>query len=170
MRHKAFHNSVWRVLGAGLLSLSLVTSAQAAMTEYSVDDDEFGDGEVHQVRISTDDTSRAALFLSCYSRDELQMQLHTDGTIFPDQLEDNHMRLEVTHKVDTAPDAVTKSWQMNIMEYNDAWLHSGVRELAEEMLEGERLSMRLDRRGTIYRFDLGDAQEYIPKVLSACEQ
>lgn len=152
-----------------LITLSAVPyMANAERTEYWVEDDEFGSGKAHKLMIGTTDTSLAALTVACYSGDGLQAQLRTDETIFPDDVDGQHMFVSVTYKGDSAPDAVTADWRMNMADYNNAWLIDGSAELFEQMHGSERLSLRLNKGGTIYRFNLVEAQEHLPTIVDAC--
>ncbi len=150
-----------------LLIFGVCVNAES-QTDYSVKDDEFGSGKVHRIQIFTDDTSLAGLTLACYTGNNLQGQITTDKTIFPNETSDGYMWLNVTYKSDGAESAMNSRWRMNMMKYDNAWLLDGVDSLASQMGQGELLSVRFDKSGTIYRFPLTEAQAHLDKVLSAC--
>lgn len=159
-----------RILIAGLLFFFSIQAAAQSKTDYIVEGDEFGSGKSHRIQIATADTSFAALTLACYSGGRLQGQIFTKDTIFPNNTKGGYMWLNVTFKSDASESPVNSVWRMNMMKYKNAWLIDGVEKLVSQMSEGNVLSMRLDKSGTIYRFPITEAQSHLGKVISACEK
>jgi hypothetical protein len=110
------------------------------------------------------------LVISCYPSG-LQAQIVVEEVIFPNDADvaGGSMWVNITQKVDTSPRSASNKWQMNLGKYKSAWLMKNVSMLIDEMQKGERLSLRLDKNGTIYRFDLKESHEHLPKVLAACQ-
>lgn len=157
------------ILFAAVLCVSpMMLFASSLPAEYDVVEDEFTGDEIHRLFLSTDDTQVGFLILGCYDIG-FQAQLHSDRTIFPDSADGDSMQLSVTHRVDTAEGPEDHIWQMRMMQYNNAWLTgSEAIELLDQMIGGERISVRLNRSGTVFRFDLSDAQEYLGRLESRC--
>jgi len=157
-----------RILFA-ILALIFVNLSANAETEYSVEGDEFSSGKTHQIMIFTEDTSYAALLLACHSGEKLVAQLSTKKTIFPDDLKDQGMKLNVTMKANEASEAAQTVWHMNMGDYEKAWLFGEqFQSLLAQMRSGDLLSLKLDKAGKIYRFPISEAQKHLDKVVTAC--
>lgn len=136
--------------------------------DYSEKSDEFGDSKVQQLILATDDRELGAIIISCYSGQNLQAQLNSKKTIFPNESRDGAMYVNTTYKVDTAKTAITQEWKMTLMKYKSAWQLEGTKELISDMIKGNKLSVRLDKSGHIFRFDLKDTKQYLLNITNAC--
>jgi hypothetical protein len=163
------------VIAKGIITaLVLLAGAGMAMgqtTSFKVMRDEFGTGDAHQLRMETRDAAVGILFVTCYTPSEIQIQLAVKDVIFPSDADvmAGNMWIGITHKVDTAAVPATVRWRMNVAKYKDAWMPAkSVRSLIADMLKGQQLSLRLDKSGTIYRFNLVEARGHLPKIEAAC--
>lgn len=155
---------------AVLISAFIVTPAAAVtVTKYEVGQDEFSNNQIPRLMLGTNNSETGILVISCYPSG-LQAQILVETVIFPDNadVEGGSMWVKITHKVDSAPQAASNKWRMDLGKYKSAWLMKNISPLIDEMQKGERLSLRLDKNGTIYRFDLKESHEHLPKVLVAC--
>lgn len=150
-----------------LLSLLVVSYAQAKAT-YQEKGDEFSNGKTYSVKITSHDSIASALFISCQSG-ELGVQLASTKTMFPNDSDGNGMTISTTFKFSNESEPVTSSWFMNLMKYNNAWYSGDINEFIDNAISSEKLSIRQNKRGDVYRFKLDDAKEYLAKVKSNCQ-
>jgi hypothetical protein len=143
---------------------------ELSTSKFSETEDEFGAGKTQRLTIVSLEPSEGAVTFSCYSGKSLQAQLFSKKTIFPDDVNaQSGMYANVTYKVDTAEDSRSAPWEMADGNYKDAWLHDGVRTLISEMLNGSRLSLKLEKTSSVFRFQIDEsAKEGLSKVSAAC--
>ena len=152
------------------LSLSAIVANAATHADYSETPDEFGSGTQRVVTMATDDTAFVGLNLVCRGDGPLLLQLVVRDTLFPSSLDHDSgvMLLPVTMKVDTAPEAIRRDWNMPLGQYENAMFPGDVDALVDQMLKGDRLSLRVERGAQVYRFDLKEARPHIRPWISAC--
>ncbi|MEQ6918748.1 hypothetical protein [Halomonas aquatica] len=152
-----------------IVSITFASSAIANPNlEFSERGDDFSNKVISTLRVSTSDTSAASLYLSCNPAEGLSVQLATRDVMFPDDLPDNYMRISTTHKFEEAPKADTTYWMMNMMKYKNSWYRGNQRAFIEQAARSSQLNLRLNRQGTVYRFDLNGATPPLKKILERC--
>jgi hypothetical protein len=142
-------------------------SASAAVT-YSESPDDFSNGTVFTVKVTTQINGPATLFISCYPEHKLDVQLAISGTMFPDSVTEGGMLVSTTHKFDKAKVATTSDWFMNIMKYENSWYQGDKAAFIASAISSEALNIRLNKRNDIYKFGLKGAAAKLQVILSKC--
>ena len=152
-----------------IASIFFISNAIAdSNLKYYEEGADFSNEVDYVLRVTTTDTSPAVLFLSCNPESGLSIQLSSVEVMFPDTSNGGRMQISTTHKFEEAPKAETTNWQMNMMKYKDSWYQGDEKSFMEEAADSSQLNLRLNKRGTIYRFMLDGAGEYISTILNRC--
>lgn len=156
-----------RGTAAVFILTALVAAAQAA--EYTKEADDFSNGTEHTV-IFQDTNGEAALFVKCADEQKsFWVQIYIEDVIFPDDIGDKVMYLNVTHKFDTADSAHTGRWIMPMAKYYNAQYDGDERIFISEAISANRLAVKQNKTGAAYRFEIDDqARDYLRKVGAAC--
>lgn len=135
-------------------------------THYTVGSDEFSAKQYRQISLTTSETAPATLFITAYSDSTAKIQLATDSTMFPDDTTEGFERMEisVTYKLSKNSEENRSYWLMNIMKYHNAWYQGDSDKFILEAIYSDRLSLKLDKTGDIYRFDLEEAHQHLRKL------
>lgn len=133
---------------------------------YEEGKDEFSTNTYHRVSLLTSDAAPATLFITVYSNATTEIQLATKNVIFPDDTTSDlsRMKLSVTYKFDNSDRTDKSFWLMNVMKYHNAWYQDDHVCFLDEAIRSDRLSIRLDKSGDVYRFNLAKAKIYLAKI------
>lgn len=133
---------------------------------YTVGEDEFSAKQYYQVSLTTSETASATLFITAYSDSTAEIQLATHSTMFPNDTTEGFegMEISVTYKFSNNTEANRSYWLMNIMKYHNAWYQGDSAKFILEAIPSDRLSLKLDKTGDVYRFDLEEAHQYLRKL------
>ena len=151
-----------------VLGLLLVPFSALGAVTYSENADDFSNGTVSTVKITTRVNEPATLFVACYPGNKLDIQLAISGTMFPDSAAGGGMLISTTHKFDKANAAITSDWFMNIMKYENAWYRGDKAAFVRSAIISSALNIRLNKRNDIYKFDLKDAAAKLQIILRKC--
>lgn len=152
-----------------IISLAVSTFTQAkTYSKYTEESDEFGEGSIQRLMLATDEKILGSLFISCFSGESLQAQIRSDKTIFPNESRNGAMWVNATYKVDTEKKPTSQEWKMNLMKYKDAFQVKGTAKMITDMMKGNKLSLRLDKSGHVFRFDLAGTKKDLKKIMKAC--
>lgn len=133
---------------------------------YEESKDEFSTNTYRRISLLTSDTAPALLIITIYSNAISEIQLVTKNVIFPDDTTENMdgMKVSVTYKFDNIDRAEQAFWHMNMMRYKNAWYQGEHIRFLDEATKSEYLSIRLDKSGDVYRFNLTEAKKYFAKI------
>jgi len=149
----------------GIIILSSLAIADAELT---VTQDDFSNAKITTLRINSMEENASSLFISCRPESGIDIQLAFNGTIFPDDLTDNGMKVGITHKFDTANQSYTTDWHMNTMKYENAWYQGDKGRFLDEAAKAGQLNLRLNQNGDVVRFGFSDAVAHVAAVRTAC--
>lgn len=150
-----------------LICLFLATFSLAANAGYSEKKDDFSTGKILSFDL-TSTNNKAKLFIGCYPKKKISVQIATTDTIFPDDTVDSGMVANVTFKFDSFDDVNTSKWFMALMKYDRAWFVGDTLDFTKKAVKANQLNVRFNKRNDVYKFKLVGTAKHLPKLIKAC--
>lgn len=162
-----------------LLLCLLIPNISIAEVKFTEKQDDFSNEKVYSLSITSEKQGNGfsggvddgVIFISCFPNNNLQVQFHTQDTIFPDKILDgtSGMLVSVTYKFDKAESAQTDNWFMNFMKYQDAWFKGDKKSFVEQTAKSNILNFRLNKRNDKLKFKLNGTSKPINTILKKCK-
>lgn len=151
-----------------VMMLVLCVSKVHSEVKYTETEDDFSNKKIYSLKIPSDKGESAAIFVSCYEQNRLDIQLAVTGTMFPDDTKDGGMIISTTHKFDKSETAVTSYWYMNLMKYKNSSYQGDKIDFARGIAFSDYLNIRLNKRNDVFKFPLKGASDYVKKIVKNC--
>lgn len=151
-----------------ILLIIFLSPYALAEVEYVESGDDFSNGKVYTLKISTAINEPAIMYLSCYPNNKLSIQLAPSEVMFPDSSDENGMKISTTYKFDKAASASTSNWHMNMMKYYSSWYDGDKVSFINSAIRSTKLNVRLNKRNDIFKFNISDASKHLKKILNKC--
>lgn len=152
------------------LVLLLIPSCAFSEVKYLESKDDFSNGTIYELKISTTKNKPALLLISCYPQNKLNVQLATLRTMFPDSSNNAGMGISITYKFDKTENAITSDWFMNLMKYKNTWHLGDKAVFIRNAIKSDWLNMRLNKTNDIFKFELKESNAHLNKILKMCSK
>ncbi|GEM_PF-6883701 len=157
-----------------LMVIAFVSKAEdVELTRFEVKGDDFSNEKLYTVKAASYKPDTGVLFITCNeSEQSIDIQMWSDGTIFPNESDSDRMYLSVTHKFLSDHEAETTTWHMNMMEYKNAFYAEDSLAFIDNAIESDGVNVRFNKRGQVFKFVFSETNktEHLTKVREACSK